>query len=162
MAKSGSYGYTAAAATKNIAVPDIDFETQFTVDTFEPTKVGITNLTSPTDQADHLTFQYMSIADVYKGSSIDPSVYSPNRKGISVATVLKDVMRVTDSGDPSYQMDLPIKVSLSVVLPQNPYLNASAVDTAIKRCFAAWYPKGAVTTARIDALIRGSMKPSEI
>lgn len=162
MAKSGSFGYTAAAATKNITVPDINFGTQFTVDIIEPTKVGITNLTSPPDQKDHITYQYMTVNDIYKGTTIDPSAYSPNRKGISVATVVHDVMRVTDSVDPSYLVDLPIKVSISVVTPQSQYLAASAVQTALLRCVAAWYSFGVVDTSRIDALIRGSMKPSEL
>lgn len=161
MSKSTSWGFTdTVVATKNVAVPDLSYTADYAVESYDAQKVSLVNKTSPLDQLEHLRYQCQEVPNIYKGTSIDPSAYSVSRKGISVAVVLNDTLRVTESTDASYQMDLPVKATLTVVVPQSAYLSADLIASLIKRNVAAWFGTGVVTSDRIMALVRGSMKPT--
>lgn len=162
MSKSASFGFMDTVATpKNLPIPDLTY-TDFGIEAFQADKVSIVNKTSPMDQLEHVRFQCQEVPDIYKGSSIDPSAYSASRKGVSVAVVLNDVLRVTESTDPTYQLDLPCKATLTLVVPQSTYLTADLIMALLKRNVAAWFDTGVVTSDRIMALVRGSMKPTTL
>lgn len=163
MSKSASFGFTDAVATpKNLPIVDLSYATNFAVNQYQPDKVELVNITSPMDQLEYIRYQCQPVADVYKGTSIDPSAYSLSRKGIAVAAVVRDTLRVTDSADSTFVLDLPVKASLSLTLPQSTYLTGALVQQLLTRVVSAWFETGAVDSDRIMAMVRGSMKPAEL
>jgi len=123
-------------------------------------KVQAVNKTSPLDQLETIRVQASEIADVYKGTSIDPSVYAPSRKGLSIVCQVNDVLRVTETTDAQFLNDLPLSAHLVVKVPQNALVTADMVMALAGRCLAALFDSNQLTSGRIANLLRGAMTPT--
>jgi len=164
MAKTTSLGFTdtadGGATTKAFTRANLNFPVDFSVKTDSESKVLLVNKTSPLDQLESIRVESSNIVDVYKGTSIDPSVYAPSRQGVSIVVQVNDVLRVTDAAVPAFQLDLPISVHTVVKVPLSSYITAADVQTVIGRALAIFYNSNYVTTGRISSLLRGSMLPA--
>lgn len=163
MAKTTSFGYTDTAAggvtTKNLVRASLNYAVDFVaLDKSEMRFVGA-NQTSPVDQQESIRVQASEIADVYKGTAIDPSAYAPSRQGISVLAQVNDILRVTDSVDTTYQVDLPISCHIVVKIPKNANITAANVQTVVGRAVGLLFNTNDDTTSRIAALMRGACTP---
>lgn len=127
-----------------------------------PGELVITNITSPTDRPEAFRFGYSSVADVYKGTSIDPSVFAPSRKGISLLVQLTDTYSVTDTTDAEFRVDLPISTHLVIKVPSSEYLTTAMIQTQIGRLVSGIFETGSEELTRLQALLRGSLKPSDL
>lgn len=104
------------------------------------------------------------VADVYKGTSIDKSLYLPNRAGVSILSQATQVWTLTDSADTSYLAALPISAHLVLKLPQSEFITAGDVlSTVIGQLAGSLNDAGTgFTSARLAALMRGIKTPSGI
>lgn len=166
MAKTTSFGYTdtapAGGATKTLTRPNLNYAANYSVTVNTDNKAVITNLTTPVDQPETIRWQATNIANIYDSSTIDPSVYATSKQGISLVAQVNSILRVTDSVDPTFQVDLPISVHMVVKLPKSQYITSANLEMAIARCVAAYYETDSTGTTRLDKLVRGSMLPSTI
>lgn len=166
MSKVTSFGYTdtapAGGATKTLTRPNLNYAANFSVATNGDNKCIIVNRTSPMDQPETFRFQETNVANVYEGTQIDPSVYATSKAGVSLVVQVQDILRVTDTVDPTYQVDLPISVHMVVKLPKSQYITAANIETVIGRCVSGLYDTDSTGTTRIDSLVRGSMQPSTL
>lgn len=164
MSKVTTFGYTdtapAGGATKTLTRPNLNYAANFAVSTNTDMKSVIVNLTSPVDQPETMRFQQTNVANVYDGTSIDPSVYATSKAGVSVVAQVNDIVRVTDSVDATFQVDLPISAHIVVKVPRSQYITSAMVETVVARCVASLYDTDSIGTTRIDKLVRGSMLPS--
>lgn len=163
MPKVTSFGYTdtapAGGATKALTRPNLNFAANYSVSTSGDLKAIIVNRTSPMDQPETFRFQETNVANIYEGTSIDPSVYATSKAGISLVVQEQSILRVTDTVDPSFQVDLPLSVHVVVKVPKSQYITAANIETAIARCVSGFYETDSTGTTRIEALVRGSMLP---
>lgn len=166
MPKTTSFGYTdttpAGGATKELTRPNLNFNVDFAKTEDSENKCILTNLTSPYDQPESMRFELADIKNIYNGTSIDPSVYAPSRAGISLLCQVNDILRVTDSEDSTYQVDLPISVHFVVKMPKSQYITAHDIESVVARCVSSMYETDSDGVSRLDALVRGSMVPSTI
>lgn len=166
MAKSVSVGYTDTAIAGNpvLTLPrgSLNFAADFKVKTETPSEVVLVNLTSPIDRPEKLRISYNEVANVYNGSDVDPSVYGPSKKGISVLVQLTETLSETDSVDPLYRVDLPISIHAVMKFPANAAVTVAMLQTALGRMVSGFYATGSMTTDRLSSLVRGSLKPSDI
>lgn len=164
MSKTTSFGYTdtapAGGATKALTRPNLNYAANFSVTASTDSKAIITNLTTPVDQPETIRWQESNIANIYDGTTIDPSVYATSKQGISVVAQVNSILRVVDSVDATFQVDLPISVHMVMKLPKSQYITSANIQTAIARCVAAYYETDSDGVTRIDKLVRGSMLPS--
>lgn len=116
MAKVVNVGYTdtpiAGSPVLNLLRGSVNFKADFRVKVDTPNEVIVTNLTSPVDRPEKFRFAYSEVPDIYKGTDINPAVYAPSRRGVSVLCQLSEVISVTDSTDPSYRKDVPDRKSV--------------------------------------------------
>lgn len=155
-----SFGYTdSVTTTKNLALPDLSYSADFSVIEDEADQVVITNTTCPLDQPETIRFALSSIADVYSGTGIEPSTRALTKRGISLLVQLNDIMRVTDA-DGKIVYDLPISSHFVMKVPLNENVTADVALTILKRNVSALFDKGNVTSARLNQLLRSSLKPS--
>lgn len=164
MSRASSFGYTdtadGGATTKTFTRSNLNFPADFaTLDKSEMRYLAA-NKTSPIDQQETIRVQATDIADVYKGTSIDPSAYAASRKGISIVAQVNDILRVTETTVATYQVDLPISCHIVVKVPLNANITADNVQTVIGRALALFYNSNDVTTGRIGGLLRGAMAPA--
>lgn len=164
MSKLTSFGYTdtppAGGATKAFTRPNLNYAANFSVMVSTDNKAVITNLTTPVDQPETIRWQESNIANIYDGTTIDPSVYATSKQGISLVSQVNCILRVTDSVDPTFQVDLPIAVHMVVKLPKSQYITSANLQTVMARCVAAYFDTDSDGVTRIDKLVRGSMLPS--
>lgn len=163
-----SFGYTdKITQQKNIAVPELSYSSDFSVKSETPNEVVITNVTSPLDQPETIRFAQQPVKDIYNGTAVDPTAMSVARQGISLVVQVNDILRVTPDGgenncccDGGY-MDFPISTHIVIRTPVAQYITADTIMTVVKRNFAALFGEGAdVTSARLNQMLRGALKPS--
>lgn len=166
MSKTTSFGYIdtapAGGATKTLTRPNLNYVANFAISDNSQNKAVVTNLTTPVDQPETIRWQSSNIANIYDGTTIDPSVYATSKQGISIVAQDNSILRVTDSVDPTFQVDLPFSVHMVVKIPKSQYITAANVEAAIARCVATLYETDSTGTTRIEKLVRGSMLPANL
>jgi hypothetical protein len=152
----------AGAKAGNLTPASLNYTQDFTKRETKANQAIISNLTSPLDRPETIRFAYQGIADVYKGTGIDPSVYASSRKGFSVLVQVNDTISVVDS-DTKKRVDLPISAHLVFKGPQHEAVSGEVIRQLIARVIGALYEEGAATPdARINSLIRGAVLPKAL
>lgn len=166
MAKSASFGYTdtldTGSATRTFTRANLNWPVDFVATEKSDMKFQGANKTSPMDQLETIRVQASEISDVYKGTSIDPSAYSGSRKGLSIVAQVNDILRVTDSVDTTYQVDLPLSAHMVIKVPQNSMITSDHVMALAGRCLATLFDSNQLTSGRIANLLRGAMTPTGV
>lgn len=112
MTKKISWGYTDTpvdgVSSVALARPVLNLSSDYRVKTEKPGEVVITNLTTPLDRPETIRFATSDIRDVYTSTDIDPSVYAPSKRGVSLLAQITETISVTDDTDADYRVDLPM------------------------------------------------------
>jgi hypothetical protein len=166
MSKVTNVGYTdtAIAGVTSLAFARglVNYKADFRAKSNTPSEVVLTNLTSPVDRPEKFRFSYSDVANVYSGTDVDPSVYAPSKKGVSVLCQVTETISITDSTDATFRIDLPISAHVVLKVPANEYLTADMLQTFMGRLVSGMYETGSLTTERIQALVRGSLLPADL
>lgn len=125
-------------------------------------EVVLTNITSPIDRGEAIRLAYTDVNNVYSGTSIDPSVYAPTKRGVSILTQVTNTLSVTDDADPDYRVDLPVSAHLVLKVPASEYINAQQVEVLIGRLLSSLFDTGSDSESRLEAILRGSLLPTEL
>lgn len=166
MAKQLSVNYT------DTAIPDVtsldfarglvNFGADFKVKAEGADDLTLTNLTSPVVYPEKMRFSVSDVANVYSGSSVEPSLYSPTKRGVSLLVQVNEMWKVTDTVDPSYEVALPVQAHLVIKVPNHELVTPAAVETMVGRLISCLYETGSEDTTRLTAMLRGSLKPSDL
>jgi len=140
----------------------VNFGADWKIKEQEPEEAIVTNLTSPLSFPEKMRFSTSEVADVYKGAGVDPSMYAPSRRGVSLLGQVTEVWTVTDSTDASYQVALPVSAHLVIKVPNNENITPAMVQTLLGRLVSGLYETGSTGTTRIAAMLRGSLLPSDL
>lgn len=163
MSKVISVGYTDTIATpKSVSIPDLDWAVDFTPKTTKDGLAILTNLTSPLDRPENVRISFGEIANIYDGTKVDPSYLGTSKRGVSVLVQINDIFSLTESTDPTYRVDLPVAAHIVLRIPACEYITPDMVKTLVFRAVSALFGTGDVSSARISALLRGSLVPSEL
>jgi hypothetical protein len=164
MAKIISPGYTDTSIPENPVLTrgKLNYNKDF-----RPAKDGngsltLVNITSPMDRPEEILMNFSQIKNIYDKTSIDPSVYAPSTKGVNLYLKLQDTYQVTDDTDPSFVQHLPITASITLRVPQSEFITATNVQTVLARAVSGLYDTGSVAVDRLNAALRGSLKPSDL
>lgn len=165
--KQLSMNYTdtaiSGANVVSLELPTLNYGADFRVKKDEPSEAIITNLTSPINQPERLRIAHSDVADVYRNSGIDPTLYYPSKRGTQILVQLTDVFKVTDTEDASYEAHLPISAHLVVKVPNNELITPDVVVAEIERLIAGLYETtGTTTESRIKSVLRGALLPASL
>lgn len=158
------YADTAISGVSTLPFPRglVNFGADFRVKSNTANEVVLTNLSSPVDRPERFRISITDITNVYQGTDIDPSVFSPSKKGISLLVQLTEVISVTDTVDPTFRVDLPLQLHFVAKLPSSPHLTSAMIMVAIGRLVTAFFETGSLLPLRLDGLVRGSLLPSDV
>lgn len=160
MAKTLNKGYVdTVSTTKNVAIPTLSWAVDYKTKVDTPDEVVLTNVTSPLDRPETIRFGYTEVKDVYKNTSIDASVYAPTKRGVQLLAQINDVYSVTDSVDAEYRVDLPVQAHMVIKVPASEVITADVVKELVLRSVASFFNTADVTSEKIAAMIRGSLRP---
>lgn len=166
MAATVNVGYTdtpiSGSPVLNLLRGSVNFGADFRVKQESANELILTNLTSPVDRPERWRYSYSDVANIYNGTDIDPSVYAPSKRGISVLCQLTETFSITDATDPSFRVDLPISAHIVLKLPANEQLTPAMVQTIVARLTSGLYETGLTTTSRLASLVRGSLTPADL
>jgi hypothetical protein len=162
MAITTTWNYTAAAATKQPAIPDLDYSQFSELERGSKSDLWITNTTSPVDVPETARLSIQNVGNVYDGTEILPSYFATSKAGRQLLIQLNDILTATDSTDPTYRADLPFSGHVVLKFPTNALVTADMLLAFYERLVSMAFTTGAVTKARLEALMRGSLKPSNL
>lgn len=166
MAKSVNVGYTdtpiSGVSSLTLSRGLVNYGADFKVKSDEPNEAIITNLTCPISYPEKFRWSYSDVADVYKGTGIDPGLFAPTRRGVSLLCQLTETWKVTDSVDASYEVALPVSAHVVLKVPTNDNITPAMVQTLIGRLISGLYETGLNDTKRLSALLRGSLEPADL
>jgi hypothetical protein len=164
MAKIINAGYTdtAYSGTPVLTRGKLNFAADFRIAKDSPDTLTLINLTSPFDRIEENMLKFTNVPNIYDKTAIDPSVYAPSRRGVNLYTKLTNVYQVTDDADAMFVQHLPVTVSITIRAPQSPYIDSTTIQTVLARAVSTFYDTGSETTTRLNAALRGSLKPSDL
>lgn len=167
MAKVINRGYTdtPVSGVTSLTFPRaiLNYKSDFRVKSNKDGKeIVMTNITSPVDRPENVRLAYTEIANVYSGTGIEPSVAAPTKRGVSVLCQVTDVISVSDSADVDYRIDLPISAHLVIKVPASEHVNAAEVQILVGRLLSGLFDTGSTSTSRLEAILRGSLVPTEV
>lgn len=145
--------------TLSLPLAPVNFPADFAVVSDVPGEVQVTNTTCPTDRPEKFRFAYSEVKDVFKGTGIDPNLFTPSRYGASVLVQLTDIYSITDSVDPKYQAALPLSGHIVLKVPNNQLLTGEMIKAFLGRLSDGVFNTGVTDTIRLQSLLRGSLKP---
>lgn len=165
MTRSVSYGPNGTAVPDvtalTLALPPLNFDADFQVIEEGPGKVVMTDVTSPRTQPSTIRIAQQSRPNVYAGTTIDPAVFLPIKKGTDTVIELREVWSETDTEDSSYLRLFPVRVAITATFPDADQITAAAVARSVARVVAALAAQGDDDLiAGIEALLRGVGKKS--
>jgi hypothetical protein len=73
-----------------------------------------------------------------------------------------DVLTVSESTDADYRVDLPLSAHLVIKVPASEYVTSAQVQAVVGRLLSSLFDTGVSTTSRLEAILRGSLVPSEL
>lgn len=149
--------------TNPIEIAKINFGADF-VEKVSPNKgeVLLTNVTAPIGSAETFRYALQPIADVYKGSDIDPSLRTAGKRGFSLVIQHNYVMVETDPNDPTYERRVPFSQHTVIKFPAVESLTADKALQGFQRLLAPFFETGTHSAARLGQLVRGVLKPSDV
>lgn len=163
MSKIISAGYTDTTTTATqLDRGPLNFGADFRVKAEGPGTLTLVNITSPFDRTEEIMMNVTNIANIYDKTSIDPSVYASNKRGVNLYSKVTDIYQITDDTDPSFVVQSPLSVSITIRAQQSEYITATHVQTAIARAVSTFYDTGSEALTRLNAALRGSLKPSDL
>jgi hypothetical protein len=158
------YTDTAISGVSSLTFPRglVNIGKDFRVKSNTGKEVILTNLTSPIDRPENIRLAYTDITNIYNGTGIESSLSAPSKKGVSVLAQVTDVLSVTDSTDADYRIDLPMSAHLVLKVPASEFVNSAQVQELIGRLLSSLFDTGSTGTDRLEAILRGSLIPSEL
>lgn len=165
MAKELSVNYTDTAMSGSevkLTLPQLNYGSDFRVVRDTAGEAIITNITSPLDQPERFRFAANAVADVYRNSGIDPTLYYPTRKGTQVLCQLTDIYRVTDTTSADYLALLPVEAHVVIRVPNNDLISPQVVEQLVTRMLGGLYETEASQYTRLQAMLRGALLPSSL
>lgn len=168
MSKTVSPNYTDTTPSgwsgdHGITIPKTNTGVDFRVESQKANSLIITNLTSPIGYPETVKFSTETIPDMYAGTTVEKALYAPSRKGRGVLVSLHDVFKETSSTDETYEKALPFKTSIAFQFLQNSSVTTAMVLGEIARLLSFLYDTTSATmNSRLEALIRGSLKPNDM
>lgn len=149
--------------TNPIEIAKVNFGADFVEkNTTSKGEVLLTNVTAPVGMPETFRYAIQPIADVYKGSEVDPSLRTSGKRGYSLVISHVCYARETDPNDPTYERVLPVMGHTVLKFPATESLTAEFMLQAFQRLLAGWFETGLHSASRLAQLIRGVLKPSDV
>lgn len=161
---SGNYTDTAISGVSSLNFQRglVNFGADFKIKSDKPDEVWLTNLTSPVIYPERYRISVSDVKNIYSGSSIEPSLHAPTRTGTSLLVQLTEIQKVTDTEDTSYEVALPFSAHIVIKVPNNELVTPAVIETFVGRLISGLYETGDTGTTRLAAMLRGSLKPSDL
>lgn len=155
---------TAISGVSSLSIPIglVNYGKDWAVRAGSPaSELKIANLNSPRGLEEQFRFAQSDITNVYRNTNIDPGLFSPSKRGVSLLSQLTGAFTVTDSVTSEMYVE-PIEGHIVLKIPSDQYITDAMVLTFIGRMITGLFNTGVVTSERLKAMLRGSLLPSDL
>lgn len=146
----------------NLPMAVLNFPVDFTIRDRGPKEAILTNLTSPLGCAETIRFAVNDIANIYKGTNIDPTLWATTKHGVNVLAQVNDIWSIVDSTNATFRQDIPFSAHIVLKVPDCGLITADMLKTSVGRLADALFNSGVVTSERLGALAKGALIPSGV
>lgn len=162
--KSLNFSDTAISGVSSLNFPRglVNYKADWRVKSSTGNEVILTNITSPIDASETMRLACTDIKNIYTGTAIEPSLMSPSKSGISVLCELKETISVSDPANTDLDLRLPVSYHVVIKLPRSGYITTSDVATGLGRLVSGFFDTGSTATTRLEAILRGSLVPTDL
>jgi len=122
--------------TIDLAVEPLHFDSDFAIVEEAPGKVVYADLTAPLDQPWSLRIQQSTRANIYSGTSIDPSAYASSKRGVDTVVEIRGIGKVVDSVSGA-EVLLPFRWALTSTMPVHATVDKTVCLALVKRLLAS-------------------------
>lgn len=166
MAKVLSFPYTDTpipdVTTNETSIGLVNFDLDWKTEKLGPTEYVMTNLKSPIGYPERFRIHWSAPNTLYQGTGIEPSMRSQSSRMVSLLIQHECVATITDTVDLTYQVDVPCKSNIVLKVGMIPEMTGAIALGLVQRNLAGLFDTGVNTSARLDALLRGSLKPANV
>lgn len=163
-------GYTDTVITggkqRTFKAAAVNFLEDFRLKEQKSDEVVLTNITSPTDRPETFRFAAQDIKDVYKSAGISPGFIGPVRSGKSIVVQHSAVYAVQETDSVTNTVEdhfhLPMNMHLVIKAPNSELVTSELIVAQLERLLAGLQETGSDNNTRLQALMRGSMKPKGV
>lgn len=142
--------------------PVINFKEDFRIKRNAESELTLINLTSPLDRTEKVRYSVQNVSNVYAGTDIDPSVYAPVKRGVSLLVQRTATVSVTDTNAGNSRIDLPVSFHIVAKVPVSEHVDADFIESEVLRTLSVMYETNSADTTRINAMLRGSLAPKDM
>lgn len=145
--------------SKNVAVPDLSYDTDFRKVQDEPNEAIISNVTGA-DISTMETIRYGAsvVNNIYAGTGVDPTCQAPYKRGVQTLVEIKETYIATNDTTGA-EIELPCTGRIVLKFPTHTSVTPELVKDLLMRTIAASLNEGLTDAARQVELARGSLLP---
>lgn len=155
---------TAISGVSSLALPlaVLNLPVDFVVKSRNAKDVTLSNITSPLGAVETIRFAVNDVANVYTGSSIQPTLWATSKHGVSVLAQINEIFSITDTVDATFRQDLPMSAHIVLKVPDSEFMTGDLLKAIVGRLADTLFNAGVVTSERLAALTRGSLLPQDV
>lgn len=145
------------ALTKTVSPVNIGIVSNYNPTQDEPTDVRLVNKTTPVDQDEQISYRCAKLNNV--NLDIDVPNREDGKQYVQYVIRLDEVLRTTDDKDPTFVVDEPVYMALTVRHTKSSHFTNDKIASLLSRLIgAAMYADG---TYRFEDLMRGALRPAK-
>jgi hypothetical protein len=157
MARQSSFGFTnTTAGTVDLTPLALGLTTNYATSTDSADQATLNNKTAPIDLQEVISYRSDRLANL-KANAVNIQYPSPVKEGLQYSVQVTDTLSTTDTADPSFRVDEPIQVTVSIRHPNSGNISSSHVETVFLRAISSLMKVDG--TWRFDDLMRGAERP---
>lgn len=157
MSKVSGFGFSNTTdGTHTVTQKLLGFSSNYTITKDTATETAMDNKTAPTDCQELISFRCHDIKTV--STALNIQFPSPVKAGVNYQIEVQDTLSTTDTADPSFRVDEPIVMYLTIRHPKSGNIGNAQVATVFQRLVSALMRSDG--TWRFDDLMRGGEKPT--
>lgn len=145
--------------TKNIAVPDLDYQHDFSVVSDSGSETRLVNTSGTTlETVERLRYAKERVNDIYRNLDTLKVSQLPSPVGARVLAESLEVLSASNAVSGA-DIEFPIRVWTCIESSTHNVVTGAALLWALKRHVAAMFATGAVDETMLTALFRGDLNP---
>lgn len=157
MSITTTFGYTnKTASTKPVTPVNLEVMSKYALTKDEPEEVVLSNSTTPTDQAELISYKCKLIPNV---STTQDVMYPASvKKGIQYVVKVEELASTKSDIDPTFRVDSPMVAYLTIRHPRNSYITDAMIGEVVTRLLGACQKTDG--SWRFSDMMRQSLKPT--
>lgn len=155
-----SHEVDSISATKNVAVPDVDYVHDFTLASSDATSARLINTSgSGLESTERIGYQKARVDDIYRKVATLKSNQLPSPVGARISVETTEILSATHATTGA-ELSIPIRIWTCMESSTHNTVTGAALLWALKRHLSHWLGTGTVDEALLIRLFRGDLDPT--